>query len=471
MRSQGLVVGQEGHQILETGHGNDRNTVIALYFLDGGQVTLAAFLAVEGNQDAGRRGARGTDQFNGFAHGGAGRDDVIDNQDAAGQRGANDIAAFAMVFRFLAVEGKRVVLAVTGQGDGDGCHQRNALIGWAKQHLEAETAGLGSFRVEFGEPTQRIAVVEQAGVEEIGRQAACLGFEFAEAEHVAADGKFDEVLTKIHVQSKYRGRLKTTQAQMLRIISLNLNGIRSAWNKNVAPWLAAQSADVVCFQELKAQLPNLSEAMLKPEGMHAFYHCAEKKGYSGVGIWSRAEPDRVIEGFDGGEFDAEGRYLRADFGDLSVISLYLPSGSSSPERQEAKFRFLDVFLPHMAALRAEGREIVLCGDWNIAHQNIDLKNWKGNQKNSGFLPEERAWLSRLFDEQGWVDVYRALYPTAGEEAYTWWSNRGQAWAKNVGWRIDYQIATPGIAATAQAASVYKDARFSDHAPLIIDYAR
>ena len=258
---------------------------------------------------------------------------------------------------------------------------------------------------------------------------------------------------------------------MLRIISLNLNGIRSAWNKNVAPWLAAQSADVVCFQELKAQLPDLSEAMLKPEGMHAFYHCAEKKGYSGVGIWSRAEPDRVIEGFDGGEFDAEGRYLRADFGDLSVISLYLPSGSSSPERQEAKFRFLDVFLPHMAALRAEGREIVLCGDWNIAHQNIDLKNWKGNQKNSGFLPEERAWLSRLFDEQGWVDVYRTLYPTAGEEAYTWWSNRGQAWAKNVGWRIDYQIATPGIAATAQAASVYKDARFSDHAPLIIDYAR
>lgn len=258
---------------------------------------------------------------------------------------------------------------------------------------------------------------------------------------------------------------------MLRIISLNLNGIRSAWNKNAESWLAAQAADVVCFQELKAQLPDLSEAMLKPAGMHAFYHCAEKKGYSGVGIWSRHAPDRVIEGFDGGEFDAEGRYLRADFGDLSVISLYLPSGSSSPERQAAKFRFLEVFLPHMAALRAEGREIVLCGDWNIAHQNIDLKNWKGNQKNSGFLPEERAWLTQLFDEQGWVDVYRSLYPTVGEEAYTWWSNRGQAWAKNVGWRIDYQIATPGIAATAQSASVYKDARFSDHAPLIIDYAR
>lgn len=256
---------------------------------------------------------------------------------------------------------------------------------------------------------------------------------------------------------------------MLRIISLNLNGIRSAWSKNVLPWVAAQNADVFCLQELKAQLPDLAPEMLAPNGMHAFYHCAEKKGYSGVGIWSRQVPDRVVEGFDGGEFDAEGRYIRADFGNLSVISLYLPSGSSSPERQEAKFRFLDVFFPKMLELRAEGREIVLCGDWNIAHQAIDLKNWKSNQKNSGFLPEERAWLSRVFDEQGWVDVYRRLYPGAGDSCYTWWSNRGQAWAKNVGWRIDYQIATPGIATTAAKAEVYKAARFSDHAPLIVDY--
>ncbi|MBS1142668.1 MAG: xth [Proteobacteria bacterium] len=256
---------------------------------------------------------------------------------------------------------------------------------------------------------------------------------------------------------------------MLRIISLNLNGIRSAWNKNVLPWAAAQRADIFCLQELKAQLPDLSAEMKAPDSMHAFYHCAEKKGYSGVGIWCRQAPDKVVEGFDGGEFDAEGRFIRADFGNLSVISLYLPSGSSSPERQEAKFRFLDAFLPHMAALRAEGREIVLCGDWNIAHQAIDLKNWKSNQKNSGFLPEERAWLSRVFDEQGWVDVYRRLYPDAGEACYTWWSNRGQAWAKNVGWRIDYQIATPGIAAMAEKAEVYKAERFSDHAPLIIDY--
>jgi exodeoxyribonuclease-3 len=223
---------------------------------------------------------------------------------------------------------------------------------------------------------------------------------------------------------------------MLRIISLNLNGIRSAWNKNVLPWAAAQNADIVCLQELKAQLPDLTPEMMAPDGMRAFYHCAEKKGYSGVGIWSRREPDRVVEGFDGGEFDAEGRYIRADFDNLSVISLYLPSGSSSPERQEAKFRFLDVFLPQMKALRDEGREIVLCGDWNIAHQAIDLKNWKSNQKNSGFLPEERAWLTRVFDELGWVDVYRRLHPEATDDCYTWWSNRGQAWAKNVGWRID-----------------------------------
>lgn len=256
---------------------------------------------------------------------------------------------------------------------------------------------------------------------------------------------------------------------MLRIISLNLNGIRSAWSKNVLPWAITQQADVFALQELKAQLPDLNAEMLAPDGMHAAYHAAEKKGYSGVGLWSRQVPDKVTEGFDGGEFDAEGRYIRADFGNVSIISLYLPSGSSSPERQDAKFRFLDIFFPKMLALRAEGREIILCGDWNIAHQPIDLKNWKSNQKNSGFLPEERAWLSRVFDELGWVDVYRKVHPEASAECYTWWSNRGQAWAKNVGWRIDYQIATPGIAATARAASVYKEARFSDHAPLIIDY--
>ena len=256
---------------------------------------------------------------------------------------------------------------------------------------------------------------------------------------------------------------------MLRIITLNLNGIRSAWNKGLLAWLENQNADVVCLQELKAQQGDLSAEMLAPDGLHAYYHCAEKKGYSGVGLWCRQQPDRVIEGLGHGEFDAEGRFIRADFGNLSVISLYLPSGSSSPERQEAKFRFMDYFLPQLADLAKEGREVVVCGDWNIAHREIDLKNWKSNQKNSGFLPEERAWMTKVLDEAGWVDVYRRLYPETTDDCYTWWSNRGQAWAKNVGWRLDYQLATPGLAASAREAAVFKAQRFSDHAPLTIDY--
>ncbi len=255
----------------------------------------------------------------------------------------------------------------------------------------------------------------------------------------------------------------------MRIITANLNGIRSASKKGFFTWLAAQDADVVCVQELKAQQADMSAEMLAPDGYHGYFHYAEKKGYSGVGLYCRREPDKVVEGIGHPGFDAEGRYVRADFGNLSVVSVYVPSGSSSPERQQAKFEFMDEFYPHLAELIATGREIVICGDWNIAHHEIDLKNWKGNLKNSGFLPEERAWLTKVFGELGWVDVYRKLYPKVEGEAYTWWSNRGQAWAKNVGWRIDYQIATSGVAETATAASVYKDERFSDHAPLIVDY--
>jgi exodeoxyribonuclease III len=259
----------------------------------------------------------------------------------------------------------------------------------------------------------------------------------------------------------------------LRIITLNLNGIRSATSKGFFDWLTAQNADIVCVQELKAQAADLTPAMAAPDGWHGHFHYAEKKGYSGVGIYTRRPPDRVIEGLGIADIDAEGRYLRCDFGDLSVVSLYLPSGSSGEERQAAKFRFMECFAPNLRELRESerksGREIVLCGDWNIAHQEIDLKNWRGNRKNSGFLPEEREWLTGVFDDIGWVDVYRRLHPDATEEAYTWWSNRGQAWAKNVGWRIDYQIATPGIAAKALHAGVFKDQRFSDHAPLTVDY--
>ena len=253
----------------------------------------------------------------------------------------------------------------------------------------------------------------------------------------------------------------------MQIITLNLNGIRAAAKKGFFPWLAQQTADVVCVQELKAQLPDLSADMQAPDDYHGYFHCAEQKGYSGVGIYTRKKPDRIVEGIGVADIDAEGRFLQADFGNLSIVSLYLPSGSSGEHRQTAKFYFLEQFYPVLQNLMASGRELILCGDWNIAHKEIDLKNWRSNQKNSGFLPEERAWLTNVFDEIGFVDVFRRL--NTEPDQYTWWSNRGQAWAKNVGWRIDYQIATPAIAQAARSTSIFKDERFSDHAPLIVDY--
>ncbi|MCO6506800.1 MAG: exodeoxyribonuclease III [Snodgrassella sp.] len=254
----------------------------------------------------------------------------------------------------------------------------------------------------------------------------------------------------------------------MRIISANVNGIRSATSKGFIDYLAQAQADIVCVQELKAQEADMTEEMKHPLGMYGVWHTAVKRGYSGVAIYSKRKPDAIQIGLGWEDFDHEGRYVRADFGKLTVISLYLPSGSSSEERQQAKFSFLDKFLPVLRELQALQRDIVICGDWNIAHQNIDLKNWRGNLKNSGFLPEERQWLSRVIDELGWVDIWRTLYPEI--PGYTWWSNRGQAYAKDVGWRIDYQLATPNLAACAQTAAIYKDEKFSDHAPLIVDYA-
>jgi exodeoxyribonuclease-3 len=253
---------------------------------------------------------------------------------------------------------------------------------------------------------------------------------------------------------------------MLRVITLNLNGARAAAARGAFAWLAKSGADVICVQELRAQEDDL-ERIAVPRRYSAHYHCAIRRGYSGVGIYARQAPDRVQCGLGIDDIDAEGRYLQADFGNLSVVSVYLPSGSSSPERQQVKFRFLERFYPHLERLRACGREVLLCGDWNIAHREIDLKNWRANQKNPGFLPEERAWLTRVFDELGFVDVFRRLDPRP--ERYTWWSNRGQAWAKNVGWRIDYQVATPALAASARRASIYTRQRFSDHAPVTIDF--
>jgi exodeoxyribonuclease III len=253
----------------------------------------------------------------------------------------------------------------------------------------------------------------------------------------------------------------------VRIITLNLNGVRSAASKGFFRWLPPQGADIVCVQELKAQAGDIKGEIASPDGYQGYFHCAEKKGYSGVGIYTRHQPDNVAEGVGVPEIDAEGRYLQADFGSLSVISIYFPSGSSGEHRQAAKFFFMERFFPMLRTMAKCGREIILCGDWNIAHKEIDLKNWRSNQKNSGFLPEERAWLSEVFQDLGFVDIFRRI--NQEREQYTWWSNRGQAWAKNVGWRIDYQVATPGVAAKATAVSIYKTERFSDHSPLIIDY--
>jgi len=260
---------------------------------------------------------------------------------------------------------------------------------------------------------------------------------------------------------------------LLTITSLNLNGIRAAYRKGLKQWLADQEPDILCMQEVRIQEKDLKDNMRHPLEYTGYFNLAEKKGYSGVGLYLKNDNAQIDTGMGCDEFDPEGRLIRADYDNLTVISAYLPSGTSGDERQAAKYRFLDRFeewlAPMMQSYHDTGREFIICGDWNIAHQEIDLKNWRNNQKNSGFLPEERAWLTKVFDEFGWVDVYRQLYPEATGDAYTWWSYRGQAWANNTGWRIDYHIATPGIAAQAKRGHVYKDERFSDHAPLTIEY--
>jgi len=261
-------------------------------------------------------------------------------------------------------------------------------------------------------------------------------------------------------------------ASLFKLTSLNLNGIRSATSKGLEAWLSAHAPDCICVQEVKAQAPDVSGRFEVLSGLQGHFHFAEKKGYSGVGVYTRHEPSDVLAGFDGGEFDSEGRWAELRFDTpsrkLSIVSAYFPSGSSGPERQEAKYRFLDLMFPHLMALKGQ-REFIVCGDINIAHTQNDLKNWKSNQKNSGFLPEERAWMTRLLTEGGLVDVYRRLQPETTEACYTWWSNRGQAYAKNVGWRLDYHLATPALAEAARSEAIYKGEKFSDHAPLTLEY--
>ncbi len=254
----------------------------------------------------------------------------------------------------------------------------------------------------------------------------------------------------------------------MRVISVNVNGIRAAHRKKFFIWLEKQDADIICIQETKAQVDQLTEEIIKPKGYYSYFNSAVKKGYSGVAIYSRVEPDKIINKIGWKSADNEGRFLQANFDKLSIISLYLPSGSSSEERQAIKFNFLDRFIPVLKKIRRQKREYIICGDWNIVHKEIDIKNWKGNQKNSGCLPEERAWMDNLFGKIGMIDAFRVVNQQA--EQYTWWSNRGQAWAKNIGWRIDYQVVTPGLKNKIKTASIYKGERFSDHAPLIVDYS-
>jgi len=265
---------------------------------------------------------------------------------------------------------------------------------------------------------------------------------------------------------------------VLRLVSLNLNGIRSAAAKGWLPWAETLAADCMGVQELKAQAGDLAGRFEVVAGMKGHFHCAARKGYSGVGLYAREEPSEVLAGIGDPAFDAEGRWIEARFDRLqgrralggaqrfSIISAYFPSGSSGELRQAAKFRFLELIGPRLRELQA-GREFILVGDVNIAHREIDLRNWRANRDCSGFLPEERAWMSRALEPPGLVDVFRSLNPQPGH--YTWWSQRGQARAKNVGWRIDYHLATPGIAAKARSEHIYLEQRFSDHAPLVIDY--
>ena len=253
----------------------------------------------------------------------------------------------------------------------------------------------------------------------------------------------------------------------MRIITVNVNGIRAAARKGFYSWMLRQRADVICIQETKAQVHQLEDNVFWPKSYHACFHDAQKKGYSGVAIYSKCKPDRVIEGLGWPDVDAEGRYLEVQFGSLSVVSLYMHSGSSGEERQQKKFEMMDRFMSYLKKVKRSGREYLICGDWNIAHKEIDLKNWRGNKKNSGFLPEERQWMDKLLGSVGFVDAFRKVDPR--EDQFTWWSNRGRAWEKNVGWRIDYQIATPGLGEKTQSARIYKAKRFSDHAPLIMDY--
>jgi exodeoxyribonuclease III len=255
----------------------------------------------------------------------------------------------------------------------------------------------------------------------------------------------------------------------MKIITANLNGIRSAKSKGFFSWLHQQNADVICLQELKAQEADIHTLGNVLTDYHQYFHCAKKKGYSGVAIYTRHKPNNVIYGLGWESADEEGRYVAIELDNVCIASLYMPSGTSGEERQNIKFAFLKQYAEYLKQILKEDKEYIICGDWNIAHKIIDLKNWRSNQKNSGFLPEERAWMDHLFNELKFIDAFREVNQEADQ--YTWWSHRGRAREKNVGWRIDYQIVTPRLKEQIKSAQIYKAEFFSDHAPLIMEYVR
>ncbi len=252
----------------------------------------------------------------------------------------------------------------------------------------------------------------------------------------------------------------------MKIITLNVNGLRAAVRKGLLDWLTEQQADIVCMQEIRANTDQLDQKTLNFFA-HNYFFSAKRKGYSGTAIYSKHQPKSIIKGLENDIADSEGRYLQLDFADFSVASLYLPSGSSKDSRQQIKFDFLDMYIKKLKSIINSDRNFIICGDFNIVHKEIDIKNFKTNQKSSGCLPQERAWLDKVFTEIGFIDAFRNIDKRA--EQYTWWSNRGRARANNVGWRIDYQIVTPKLKNKILDVEIYKEKFFSDHAPLIIKY--